>query len=132
MALSSLALLAMMVGLPLLFIAGTLGGAARPGSEFSLLVMGMVAAYITYLLGVYYLVGLHRRPRAPAAPAHAAAGLHENPHALRLFPVLRAVLLLQRWHVPSEALSFEALGLGIVITPGGTSRASAWSGCSAG
>ena len=30
----------------------------RPGSEFSLLVMvGLIAAYITYHLGVYYLVG---------------------------------------------------------------------------
>ena len=59
MALSSLALLAMMIGLPLLFIAlGRWVAPHAPGSEFSLLVMvGMVAAYITYLLGVYYLVG---------------------------------------------------------------------------
>jgi Kef-type K+ transport system membrane component KefB len=87
MALSSLALLAMMIGLPLLFIA--LGRwVARARLEFSLLVMvGMVAAYITYLLGVYYLVGafiaglvarlLHQRMPLLAS--------HENLHALRLF-----------------------------------------------
>ena len=51
---SSLVMLAMIVGLPLLFIA--LGRWVVPhasGSEFSLLVMvGMVAAFITYKLGV--------------------------------------------------------------------------------
>ncbi|KAG1192815.1 hypothetical protein G6F35_013582 [Rhizopus arrhizus] len=89
MALSSLALLAMMIGLPLLFIAlGRWVAPHAPGSEFSLLVMvGMVAAYITYLLGVYYLVGafiaglvarlLHQRMPLLAS--------HENLHALRLF-----------------------------------------------
>lgn len=122
MALSSLALLAMMVGLPLLFIAlGRWVAPHAPGSEFSLLVMvGMVAAYITYLLGVYYLVGafiaglvarlLHQRMPLLAS--------HENLHALRLFASFFVPFYFFNagTKVPSEALSFEALGLGIVIT----------------
>ena len=122
MALSSLALLAMMIGLPLLFIAlGRWVAPHAPGSEFSLLVMvGMVAAYITYLLGVYYLVGafiaglvarlLHQRMPLLAS--------HENLHALRLFASFFVPFYFFNagTKVPAEALSFEALGLGIVIT----------------
>ena len=53
------AMLALMVGLPLLFLAlGRWVAPHAPGSEFSLLVMvGLVAAFATYKLGVYYLVG---------------------------------------------------------------------------
>ncbi|WMJ70257.1 cation:proton antiporter [Stenotrophomonas sp. 24(2023)] len=122
MALSSGALLAMLVGLPLLFIAlGRWVAPHAPGSEFSLLVMvGMVAAYITYTLGVYYLVGafiaglvarlLHQRMPLLAS--------HDNLHALRLFASFFVPFYFFNagTKVPSQALSWEALGLGILIT----------------
>src|SRR3546814_16092101 len=56
---STLVMLGMLVGLPMLFIAfGRWIVPHAPGSEFSLLVMvGFLAAFITYTLGVYYLVG---------------------------------------------------------------------------
>jgi Kef-type K+ transport system membrane component KefB len=122
MGLSSLALIAMMVGLPLLFIAlGRWVAPHAPGSEFSLLVMvGMLAAYITYSLGVYYLVGafiagLVARLLQQRMPSLAS---HDNLHALRLFASFFEPFYFFNagTKVPSEALSFEALGLGLVIT----------------
>ncbi|MBD9536364.1 cation:proton antiporter [Stenotrophomonas sp. STM01] len=122
MGLSSLALIAMMVGLPLLFIAlGRWVAPHAPGSEFSLLVMvGMLAAYITYSLGVYYLVGafiagLVARLLQQRMPSLAS---HDNLHALRLFASFFVPFYFFNagTKVPSEALSFEALGLGLVIT----------------
>ncbi len=122
MGLSSLALVAMMVGLPLLFIAlGRWVAPHAPGSEFSLLVMvGMLAAYITYSLGVYYLVGafiagLVARLLQQRMPLLAS---HENLHALRLFASFFVPFYFFNagTHVTREALSFEALGLGLVIT----------------
>ena len=122
MALSSLALLAMMVGLPLLFIAlGRWVVPHAPGSEFSLLVMvGLLAAYITYSLGVYYLVGafiagLVARLLQQRMPLLAS---HENLHALRLFAsfFVPFYFFASGTHVPGEALSWQALGLGLLIT----------------
>ena len=57
--LQPMSLIALLVGLPLLFMAlGRWVVPHAPGSEFSLLVMaGVLAAFITYKLGVYYLVG---------------------------------------------------------------------------
>lgn len=59
LSLASGALALMIVGMPLLFMGlGRLVLPHAPGSEFSLLVMvGLIAACITYQLGVYYLVG---------------------------------------------------------------------------
>jgi len=120
--LSSLALVAMIVGLPLLFIAlGRWVAPHAPGSEFSLLVMvGLLAAWITYALGVYYLVGafvagLVARLLQRRMPLLAS---HENLHALRLFSSFFVPFYFFNagTKVPSEALGFEALGLGIVIT----------------
>ncbi|MGV8961169.1 MAG: cation:proton antiporter [Stenotrophomonas sp.] len=122
MAVSGLIMLAMLVGLPLVFIAlGRWVAPHAPGSEFSLLVMvGMVAAYITYTLGVYYLVGafiagLVARLLQQRMPLLAS---HENLHALRLFASFFVPFYFFNagTHVPAEALSFEALGLGVVIT----------------
>ena len=122
MALSSLALLAMMVGLPLVFIGlGRWVAPHAPGSEFSLLVMvGMVAAYITYSLGVYYLVGafiagLVARLLQQRMPLLAS---HENLHALRLFASFFVPFYFFNagTKVPSAALSLQALGLGLAIT----------------
>src|SRR5690606_32866517 len=89
LAISSAALVGLMVGLPLLFIAlGRWVVPHAPGSEFSLLVMvGLIAAFATYNLGVYYLVGafiagLVARLLQRKMPALASG---ENLHALRLF-----------------------------------------------
>ena len=122
MALSSLVLLAMMVGLPLLFVGlGRWVAPHAPGSEFSLLVMvGLIAAFTTYKLGVYYLVGafvagLIARLLRQKMPRLAS---DENLHAVRLFATFFVPFYFFNagTKVPSEALSFEALGLGVVIT----------------
>jgi Kef-type K+ transport system membrane component KefB len=120
--LSSLAMAAMLVGLPLLFIAlGRWVVPHAPGSEFSLLVMvGLVAAFITYKLGVYYLVGafvagLVARLLRIRMPRLAS---NDNMHALRLFATFFVPFYF--FHagtgVSRDALSWEALGLGLVIT----------------
>lgn len=120
--LSSLVLAAMLVGLPLLFIGlGRWVAPHAPGSEFSLLVMvGMLAAYITYWLGVYYLVGafiagLVARLLQRRMPLLAS---HDNLHALRLFSSFFVPFYFFNagTHVPGDALSLEALGLGVLIT----------------
>src|SRR5690606_16391027 len=89
MAVSSSILIALLVGLPLLFIAlGRWVAPHAPGSEFSLLVMvGLIAAFTTYKLGVYYLVGafvagLIARLLRQKMPRLAS---DENLHAVRLF-----------------------------------------------
>ena len=119
---SSLVMLAMIAGLPLLFIAfGRWIVPHAPGSEFSLLVMvGFVAAFITYKLGVYYLVGafiagLVARLLQIRMPRLAS---HENITALRLFATFFVPFYF--FHagtmISRDALSFEALGLGLLIT----------------
>ena len=122
MALSSMVLLALLVGLPLLFVAlGRWVAPHAPGSEFSLLVMvGLVAAFVTYKLGVYYLVGafiagLIARLLRQRMPALAS---DENLHAVRLFATFFVPFYF--FHagigVPASALSFAALGWGLLIT----------------
>ncbi|MFC0679895.1 cation:proton antiporter [Lysobacter korlensis] len=122
LALSSAAMLALVIGVPLLFIA--LGRWVVPhakGSEFSLLVMvGLVAAYVTYKLGVYYLVGafivgviarlLHERMPKLAS--------EENLHALRLFATFFVPIYFfsAGTHVPPSALGPKALAIGLVLT----------------
>ncbi|EWS77818.1 cation:proton antiporter [Xylella taiwanensis] len=122
MALSSGVLAVLLVGLPLLFVALDRWVVPQaPGSEFSLLVMvGMIAAYATYKIGVYYLVGafitgliarlLHQRM------PHLAS--EENLNAVRLFASFFVPFYFFRagTNVSPDALSFEALGLGILIT----------------
>lgn len=122
LAVSSVALLALVIGVPLLFIAlGRWVVPHAPGSEFSLLVMvGLVGAYITYKLGVYYLVGafivgvvarsLHERmPRLAS---------EENLHALRLFATFFVPIYFfsAGTHVPPSALSADALLIGLGLT----------------
>jgi len=89
LAVSSSVMVAMLVGLPLVFVAlGRWVVPHAPGTEFSLLVMvGMVAAFITYKLGVYFLVGafvagLVARLLRTRMPRLAS---DDNIHALRLF-----------------------------------------------
>ncbi|QWF16001.1 cation:proton antiporter [Lysobacter capsici] len=122
MALSSGALIAMLVGLPLVFVAlGRWVVPHAPGSEFSLLVMvGMIAAFATAKLGVYYLVGafvagLIARLLRERMPSLAS---DENLHAVRLFASFFVPFYFFNagTKVPSGALSFEALGLGLLLT----------------
>ncbi|TLX23144.1 cation:proton antiporter [Thermomonas fusca] len=120
--LSALAMAALMVGLPLLYVAfGRWIAPHAPGSEFSLLVMaGFVAAFITYKLGVYYLVGafiagLIARLLRVRIPRMAS---DENINALRLFASFFVPFYF--FHAGSQiardALSLEALGLGLLLT----------------
>ena len=122
LALSSAAMLGLVVGLPLLFLAlGRWVVPHAPGSEFSLLVMvGLVAAYATYKLGVYYLVGafiagLTARLLQVRMPTLASTG---NLHALRLFATFFVPFYF--FHagtgIPREALGPTALLLGLGLT----------------
>lgn len=119
---SSGAMALMLIGLPVVFILlGRWVVPHAPGSEFSLLVMvGLVAAYITYSLGVYYLVGafvagLVARLLRLRMPRLAS---DENIHALRLFATFFVPFYF--FHAGTEisrdALTWEAAGLGIILT----------------
>jgi Kef-type K+ transport system membrane component KefB len=119
---ASAAMVALLVGLPLMFIAlGRWVMPHAPGSEFSLLVMvGMVAAFITYKLGVYYLVGafiagLTARLLHERMPRLASTG---NIHALRLFATFFVPFYF--FHagttISRDALSWDALATGLAIT----------------
>lgn len=119
---SSLWMIAMIVGLPLVFIGlGRWVVPHAPGSEFSLLVLvGLVAAYITYRLGVYYLVGAFiagfvarmLRIRIPQLASDT------NIHALRLFATFFVPFYF--FHagtgISRDALTWEAGLLGLAIT----------------
>jgi len=122
LALSSTALLALIVGLPLLLLLlGRVVAPHAPGSEFSLLVMvGLIAAYLTYQLGVYYLVGaflagftarlMHGRlPRLAS---------DENLHAIQMFAsfFVPFYFFYMGIRVPAGALTWQALGLGLLLT----------------
>ena len=122
MAWASGALLAMLVGLPLLFIG--LGRLVIPyarGSEFSLLLMvGVIAAFLTYQLGVYYLVGAFLagfvakllRERMPLLASD------ENLHAIQMFAsfFVPFYFFYMGMNVPSGALTLQALGIGLLLT----------------
>lgn len=119
---SSLALLAMMIGLPVLFIG--LGRLVIPharGSEFSLLMMvGIIAAFLTYQLGVYYLVGAFlagfiARLLKKRMPLLAST---ENLHAIQMFAsfFVPFYFFYKGMSVPGGALTLEALGLGTALT----------------
>ena len=122
LAASTSAMIALIVGLPLLFMAlGRWVVPHAPGSEFSLLVMvGLVGAFVTFKLGVYYLVGafiagLAARLLQVRMPTLASP---DNLHALRLFATVFVPFYF--FHagtgISREALSWQALGLGIAIT----------------
>lgn len=122
LALSSTALVAMIVGMPLLFMAlGRLVLPHAPGSEFSLLVMvGLIAAYITYQLGVYYLVGAFLagfiarllRQRMPLLASD------ENLRAIQMFAsfFVPFYFFYMGMRVPAGALSWDALMWGVGLT----------------
>ncbi|MBX3604091.1 MAG: cation:proton antiporter [Piscinibacter sp.] len=119
---SSGALAAMIVGLPLLFVLlGRVIAPHAPGSEFSLLVMvGLIASYLTYQLGVYYLVGAFLagfiarllRRRMPMLASDT------NLRAIQLFAsfFVPFYFFYKGMSVPAGALTLEALQIGAALT----------------
>jgi Kef-type K+ transport system membrane component KefB len=119
---SSAALIAMVVLLPVLFAAlGRYVVPYAPGSEFSLLLMvGLLAAYVTKQLGVYYLVGAFLvgmvarllRERMPAMASE------ENLRAVKLFASFFVPFYFfnSGINVPSGALQWKSLWLGLALT----------------
>jgi Kef-type K+ transport system membrane component KefB len=122
MAWSAGALVAMIVLLPILFILlGRVVVPYAPGSEFSLLVMvGLIAAYLTKQLGVYYLVGAFLagfiarslRTRMPALASDS------NLNAVGLFAsfFVPFYFFYGGMNVPVGALQWEALALGLLAS----------------
>jgi len=116
------ALAVMIVVLPLLYIfLARLVVPYAPGSEFSLLVMvGLIAAYLTKELGVYYLVGAFLagfiarllRERLPELASD------DNLHAVKLFAsfFVPFYFFYRGMNVPAGALTVDALKLGLLIT----------------
>lgn len=120
--LSVLALLGLLIGLPLLLLAlGRWVAPHAPGSEFSLLVMvGVLAAYVTYRLGVYYLVGafiagLTARLLRQRLPLMASA---DNLHAVRLFASFFVPFYFFHagLELPMQVFSMQALLIGLALT----------------
>jgi Kef-type K+ transport system membrane component KefB len=122
LALSSAALAAMVVVLPILFIVlGRLVIPYAPGAEFSLLLMvGLISAYLTYKLGVYYLVGAFLagfiarllRDRMPLLASN------DNLHAISLFASFFVPFYFfhKGMGVPAGAFSWEALKYGLLLS----------------
>lgn len=122
LATSSAVLLAIAFGLPLLFM--FLGRIVIPfasGSEFSLLIMvGLIAAYLTKQIGVYYLVGafftgLAARQLREKMPTLAS---DDNLHAVQLFAsfFVPFYFFYGGMKVPHGALQWESLWIGLAIT----------------
>jgi len=119
---SSAALVAMLVGLPVLFIVlGRIVVPHAPGSEFSLLVMvGLLAAYVTKSIGVYYLVGafvagLTARLLRDRMPNLASA---QNLHAVKLFAsfFVPFYFFYDGMQVPQDAIQWGSLEIGLVLS----------------
>ncbi len=115
-------LVALIAGIPLVFLLlGRVVAPYAPGSEFSLLVMvGVISAYLTYQIGVYYLVGAFLagffarllRRRLPKLASE------ENLHAIQMFAsfFVPFYFFYRGLGVPSGAFTLEALELGALIT----------------
>ncbi len=120
--LSSLAMIGLGLALPLAYLAFARWVIPHsPGSEFSLMVMmGFAAAFVTYKLGVYYLVGaflagLVARLLQSRLPRLTS---HDTLNGLKLFATFFVPFYF--FHAGTEisrdALSFDALGLGLFMT----------------
>jgi len=115
-------LLLTLVALPLVLLAlGRWIIPHAPGSAFSLLIMvGFAAAFVTDRLGVEYLLGaflagLIARLMEKRVPRLAS---DDNLRAVKLFSsfFLPFYFFARGVHVPSEALSLEALKIGVALT----------------
>lgn len=122
LAVSSVVLLLLAFGLPLLLVLlAKIIIPHAPGSEFSLLVMvGLIAATITKALGVYYLVGAFltgfaARQLRVKMPEMAS---NDNLHAVRLFAsfFVPFYFFYSGMEVPNGALQFESLLIGFALT----------------
>jgi Kef-type K+ transport system membrane component KefB len=119
---SAAAMWLMLIGLPLLFLLfGRVILPHAPGSEFSFLVLlGLITAYLTKQLGVYYLVGAflvgflaqQLRRRLPTLAGE------EIMSAVRLFAsfFIPFYFFSSGLRVPPEALNWEALWLGLAAS----------------
>lgn len=119
---SSAVLVAIAFGLPILFMfLGRIVIPFAPGSEFSLLIMvGLIAAYLTKEIGVYYLVGafftgLAARQLQERMPTLAS---DQNLHAVQLFASFFVPFYFFHggMKVPMGALQWEALWTGLALT----------------
>ncbi len=122
LALAGAALLALMVALPaVLLLLGRHVVRFAPGSEFSLLVMvGVIAAYVTSALGAEYLLGAFLagfaarllRARLPGMASEA------NLHAIEMFASFFVPFYFfdSGLHVPAQSLSVRALTLGLGLS----------------
>ena len=109
-------------GLPILLIfLGRYVIPYAPGSEFSLLIMvGLIAAYLTKQIGVYYLVGAfltgfvarQLRVKMPNLASDV------NLHAIKLFAsfFVPFYFFYSGMTVPSETFVLDALWLGLIIS----------------
>lgn len=120
--LSSLAMLGLALALPLLYLTfARVIIPFAPGSEFSLMVMmGFSGAFITFKLGVYYLVGaflagLTARLMQRRLPRLTS---HDTLNGLKLFATFFVPFYFFHagTQISRDALSLEALGLGILLT----------------
>ncbi len=119
---SSAVLIGIAFGLPILFMfLGRIVIPFAPGSEFSLLIMvGLIAAYLTKEIGVYYLVGAfftglaakQLRERMPTLASD------NNLHAVQLFAsfFVPFYFFYSGMKVPIGALQWEALWTGLALT----------------
>ncbi|HUY83685.1 MAG TPA: cation:proton antiporter [Steroidobacteraceae bacterium] len=122
LATSSLVILFMVFGIPLLLrLLVRLVVPYAPGAEFSLLLMvGLVAAYLTERLGINYLFGAflagfiarQLRSRLPKLASD------ENLRAIQLFAsfFIPFYFFGAGMSVPSAALTWDALRIGLVLT----------------
>ena len=119
---STLAILAMILGIPLVFgVLGRLVVPHAPGSEFSLLLMvGLIAAYVTDRLGVHALVGAFLAGFIAQLLRNRMPGLasHDNLRAIQLFAsfFIPFYFFVAGLGIPASALQWEALRLGMIIT----------------
>ncbi len=119
---SSLALLGMIIGIPMLFKwLARLVIPYAPGSEFSLLVMvGLIAAYITDKLGVHCLVGAFLAGFIARLLRQRMPGLasKENLHAIQLFAsfFVPFYFFFSGMGAPAGTLSWDALMLGLGVS----------------
>lgn len=122
LAITSAWLVLLIVALPVLFMAFARWVLPQaPGSEFSfLIVVGVIAAYATKQLGVYYLVGAFIAGFIARQLTHRVPelGAHETMHALKLFAGFFVPFYF--FHagqvIPREAISWDALGIGLALT----------------
>lgn len=119
---STLALSGMIVCVPLIFVwLGKLVIPHAKGSEFSLLLMmGVISAYLTYKLGVYYLVGAFMagfiaKMLKKKLPTLAS---EENLHAVQMFAsfFVPFYFFYKGMGVPGGAFTLDSLMIGVAIT----------------